>query len=57
MIKEGDVVMVLATIKGIDRIPILGTFLGYTNDKGVQVLLSDGVIFTGKAYEITSEVR
>lgn len=52
MIKEGTVVIILALIKGIEYSPILGTFIGYTQEKDVQVLLPNGMIFTGKTYEM-----
>lgn len=54
---EGDLVVVLGKldtrIKHIEQKElIIGTFIGYIVDKQVQVLLPDGTIYIGKAYEI-----
>lgn len=48
--KEGDVVLVY--LKKPVPATVEGTYIGMTHDKQVQVLLSDGIIFTGNHYEI-----
>lgn len=49
MVKEGQVVMVYPLSKVT---PALGTFIGVISNNQIQVLMPDGIIFTGNSKEI-----
>jgi hypothetical protein len=50
VIKEGDIVIITSELP--INTPFVGTFIGYLDDKKIQVLLSTGIIFTGNSYDV-----